>query len=79
VIDAALAHRACLGEAGLAARRARQEVGAMWQIVEAEAWAELERRAALDGLRSELEARVGRGELPASVAASTILSRALSR
>jgi len=79
VIDAAVAHCACLGEAGLAARRARQEVRAMWQIVEAEAWAELERRAALDGLRSELEARVGRGELPASVAASTILSRALSR
>jgi LAO/AO transport system kinase len=79
VLAAAAAHRACLGAAGLGARRARQEVRAMWRIVEAGAWAELERRAALDGLRAELEAKVAGGALPASVAASEILARALSR
>jgi LAO/AO transport system kinase len=72
------AHRSCLGEAGVRARRAQQEVRAMWQIVEAGAWAELEKRAALDGLRGELEGRVARGEVPASVAAAQILARALA-
>lgn len=69
------AHRDRLVESGeLSRRRAAQEVAAMWRMVHESAWSELERRAGVHALGADLEGRVLRGELPASVAASELLA-----
>lgn len=75
-LEAAIdAHRDRLVESGeLSRRRASQEVEAMWRIVKESAWAELSRRAGVHALGAEVEGRVRRGELPASVAATEILT-----
>lgn len=71
------AHRDRMIEAGeLPRRRASQEVAAMWRTVEQAAWLALRSRPGVMALGTELEAKVRAGELPATVAAEAILTRA---
>ena len=67
-------HREHLGDDGLAARRAEQQLEFTWALVRDELALRLRRSPAVRALRDEVRAAVLAGELPASVAADRILA-----
>lgn len=69
-----LRHREHLGEAGLAARRATQQLEFAWALVRDELAGRLTRSPGVRGVRAEVEAAVRSGELPAASAADVILA-----
>jgi LAO/AO transport system kinase len=69
-----VAHRDHLGEAGLAARRAHQQLDFAWALVRDELEQRLRRSAPVRRVREEVRDRVLRGELPAVEAADRILA-----
>jgi GTPase len=69
-----LAHREHLGEAGLAAKRARQQLDFTWALVRDELDQRLRHSSAVRAIRDEVREAVLTGELPATVAADRILA-----
>ena len=69
-----LDHRAHLGEAGLAAKRAEQQLDFTWALVRDELEQRLRRSPGVRALREQIRAEVLAGELPATVAADRILA-----
>ena len=69
-----LAHRAHLGEQGLAAKRAHQQLDFTWTLVRDELDQRLRHNAAVKAIRAEVREAVLSGELPATVAADRILA-----
>jgi LAO/AO transport system kinase len=71
---AVVRHGAALGEAGLAARRAEQQVAWMWATVRDRLLDRLRDDPAVRAALPELEAAVRAGELPATAAADAVLA-----
>jgi LAO/AO transport system kinase len=69
-----LAHREHLGEDGLAAKRARQQLEFTWALVRAELAERLRHSAGVAAIRDRVQRQVLAGELPATTAADHILS-----
>ena len=69
-----LGHRDHLGEDGLAAKRARQQLEFTWSLVRDELAQRLRRSRSVAAIRDEIREQVLAGELPATVAADQILS-----
>ena len=69
-----LAHREHLGRAGLADKRAEQQLEFTWALVRDELEQRLRRSPAVREIRDEIRAAVLSGELPATVAADRILA-----
>lgn len=69
-----LDHRAHLGEAGLAAKRAEQQLDFTWAMVRDELDERLRLSPGVRALRAEVRAQVLAGELPATVAADRLLA-----
>jgi len=69
-----LAHRDHLGEEGLAAKRARQQLDFTWALVRDELDQRLRLAPHVRRIRDEVRAAVLSGELPATVAADRILA-----
>ncbi len=69
-----LAHRAHLGDDGLAARRARQQLDFTWALVRDELDQRLRHSPGVRAIREEVRAGVLGGELPATVAADRLLA-----
>ncbi len=69
-----LAHRDHLGEDGLAAKRARQQLEFTWSLVRDELAQRLRRSRGVAAIRDEIREQVLSGELPATVAADQILA-----
>ena len=69
-----LAHRGHLGEAGLAERRARQQLDFTWALVRDELDQRLRHSPGVRAIREQVRAAVLAGELPATVAADRILA-----
>ena len=74
VWGAVLRHRESLGEAGLAAKRAQQQLDFTWALVRDELEQRLRRSPAVAAVRDEVRAAVLSGELPAAAAADRILA-----
>ena len=68
-----IAHRAHLGDEGLAAKRAEQQLEFTWALVRDELEQRLRHSPAVRAIRDEVREQVLSGELPASVAADRIL------
>ena len=68
-----LAHREHLGDDGLAAKRAEQQLEFTWALVRDELEQRLRHSAAVRAIRDEVREQVLSGELPATVAADRIL------
>jgi LAO/AO transport system kinase len=69
-----LLHREHLGDDGLAAKRAEQQLEFTWALVREELGQRLARSAAVRDVRDEVRRAVLAGELPASVAADRLLA-----
>jgi LAO/AO transport system kinase len=69
-----LAHRDHLGEQGLAAKRAGQQLDFTWSLVRDEIEQRLRHSPAVREVREEIRDHVLSGELPATVAADRILA-----
>jgi LAO/AO transport system kinase len=69
-----LAHRDHLGEDGLGAKRARQQLEFTWSLVRDELAQRLRRSRGVAAIRDEIREQVLAGELPATVAADQILA-----
>jgi LAO/AO transport system kinase len=69
-----LAHREHLGDEGLTAKRAAQQLDFTWALVRDELEQRLRRSAEVRAVRDEIRAAVLSGELPATVAADRILA-----
>ena len=69
-----IGHREHLGEDGLAAKRARQQLDFTWALVRDELADRLRRSPAVAEIRDEVRAAVLAGELPATTAADQILA-----
>ena len=69
-----LAHREHLGEQGLTAKRAGQQLDFTWALVRDELEQRLRRSADVRAVRDEIREAVLSGELPATVAADRILA-----
>jgi LAO/AO transport system kinase len=69
-----LGHREHLGEAGLARKRAGQQLDFTWALVRDELDQRLRRSASVAAIRDEVRAAVLSGELPAPMAADRILA-----
>jgi len=69
-----LAHREHLGEDGLNAKRAVQQLDFTWALVRDELEQRLRRSADVRAVRDEIRAAVLSGDLPATVAADRILA-----
>ncbi len=69
-----LAHREHLGEEGLAAKRAAQQLEFTWALVRDELEQRLQHSAAVRAVREEIREQVLSGELPAPVAADKMLA-----
>jgi LAO/AO transport system kinase len=69
-----LSHRDHLGEDGLAAKRARQQLDFTWSLVRDELAQRLRRSRGVAEIRDEIRRQVLAGELPATVAADRILA-----
>ena len=69
-----LGHRDHLGEDGLAAKRARQQLEFTWSLVRDELAQRLRRSRGVAAIRDEIREQVLAGELPATVAADQILA-----
>ena len=74
VWERVLAHRDHLGEAGLARKRAHQQLDFTWALVRDELEQRLRHSPGVKAIRTELRDAVLSGELPASVAADRILA-----
>jgi len=74
VWDRVGAHRAHLGEAGLADKRAHQQLEFTWALVRDELDQRLRHSASVRAMRDEVRAAVLAGELPATVAADRLLA-----
>lgn len=74
VWDRVLAHRDHLGAAGLAEKRARQQLDFTWALVRDELDQRLRHSAAVREIRADVRDAVLAGELPATVAADRILA-----
>ena len=72
--DRVLAHREHLGEAGLATKRAGQQLDFTWALVRDELDQRLRRSPGVRAVRDDVRARVLSGELPATVAADEVLA-----
>jgi LAO/AO transport system kinase len=68
-----LEHRAHLGEEGLTAKRADQQLAFTWALVRDEMADRLRRSPGVAGVRDEVRRQVLAGELPATVAADRLL------
>jgi LAO/AO transport system kinase len=68
-----LAHREHLGDEGLAAKRAEQQLEFTWSLVRDELEQRLRHSPAVRAIRDEVREQVLSGELPATVAADRIL------
>ena len=68
-----LAHRASLGDEGLAAKRADQRLDFAWALVRDELEQRLRRSPAVSAIRADVRAAVRSGELPPTAAADKIL------
>jgi LAO/AO transport system kinase len=69
-----LGHRDHLGDDGLAAKRARQQLEFTWSLVRDELSQRLRRSRGVAAIRDEIREQVLAGELPATVAADQILA-----
>ena len=69
-----LAHRAHLGDAGLAAKRAGQQLDFTWSLVRDELDQRLRHSPGVRAIREQVSAAVLAGELPATVAADRLLA-----
>jgi LAO/AO transport system kinase len=69
-----LAHRDHLGEDGLGAKRARQQLEFTWSLVRDELAQRLRRSSGVAEIRDEIRQQVLAGEIPATVAADRILA-----
>lgn len=69
-----LAHRAHLGEEGLAAKRAAQQLDFTWSLVRDELDQRLRHSPGVRAIREQVSAAVLAGELPATVAADRLLA-----
>ena len=69
-----MAHRESLGEEGLAAKRAEQQLDFTWALVRDELEDRLRRSAGVRRVREELRREVLAGQLPASAAADRLLA-----
>jgi LAO/AO transport system kinase len=69
-----LDHREHLGEAGLAAKRARQQLDFTWALVRDELAERLRRSAGVAAIRERVQQQVLGGELPATTAADRLLA-----
>jgi LAO/AO transport system kinase len=69
-----LAHRASLGEDGLRAKRAEQQLDFTWALVRDELDQRLRHSAGVRRIRDEVSRAVLAGELPAPVAADRLLA-----
>jgi LAO/AO transport system kinase len=74
VWEQVVAHRDLLGEAGLADRRAHQQLDFAWALVRDELEQRLRRSAPVRRVREEVREQVLRGDLPAVEAADRILA-----
>jgi LAO/AO transport system kinase len=74
VWDKVLAHRASLGEDGLALKRSEQQLDFTWALVRDELESRLSRSPGVAAVRDEVRAEVLAGRLPATAAADRILS-----
>ncbi len=74
VWEKVLAHRASLGDDGLAAKRAEQQLDFTWALVRDELESRLRRSPGVAAVRDEVRAEVLGGRLPATAAADRILS-----
>ncbi|KQW45233.1 protein kinase [Nocardioides sp. Root1257] len=74
VWDRVIAHRDHLGEAGLARKRAHQQLDFTWALVRDELDQRLRHSAGVKAIRAEVREAVLGGELPATVAADRILA-----
>ncbi len=74
VWDEVLAHRAQLGDAGLALKRARQQLDFTWALVRDELDHRLQVSPAVASLRAELQSSILAGDLSAPEAADRILA-----
>jgi LAO/AO transport system kinase len=74
VWDKVLAHRASLGEDGLARKRSEQQLDFTWALVRDELESRLRRSPGVAAVRDEVRAEVLAGRLPATAAADRILS-----
>ena len=74
VWDRVEAHRAHLGEAGVADKRAHQQLDFTWALVRDELDQRLRHSVGVRAMRDEVRAAVLAGELPATVAADRILA-----
>jgi LAO/AO transport system kinase len=74
VWEQVVAHRDLLGDAGLADRRAHQQLDFAWALVRDELEQRLRRSAPVRRVREEVREQVLRGELPAVEAADRILA-----
>ncbi|UDY24408.1 methylmalonyl Co-A mutase-associated GTPase MeaB [Nocardioides sp. Kera G14] len=73
VWEQVVAHRDHLGEAGLAEKRARQQLDFTWALVRDELEQRLRHSPAVRAIRETLSAEVLAGEMPATVAADRLL------
>ncbi len=69
-----LAHRDHLGEQGLAAKRAEQQLDFTWALVRDELAERLRGNAGVAAIRDEVSSAVRAGELPATIAADRIIA-----
>ncbi|MDO9458485.1 methylmalonyl Co-A mutase-associated GTPase MeaB [Nocardioides sp.] len=74
VWERVLSHRVHLGEAGLAAKRAEQQLAFTWALVRDELDQRLRHSPGVRAIRDEVRAEVLSGELPATVAADRLLA-----
>ena len=74
VWEKVLAHRASLGEDGLARKRAEQQLDFTWALVRDELESRLRRSSGVAAVRAEVRSEVPAGRLPAAAAAARILS-----
>lgn len=74
VWDRVIGHRESLGEAGLAAKRAEQQLAFMWSLVRDELQRRLTTSPGVAGVRDQVAAQVRSGDLPATAAAEAILA-----
>lgn len=69
-----IAHRASLGEEGLAAKRSKQQLELTWALVRDELDNRLRRSAGVAKVRDSIESEVLQGDLPAPLAADRLLA-----
>jgi LAO/AO transport system kinase len=74
VWEKALAHRASLGDDGLARKRAEQQLDFTWALVRDELESRLRRSSGVAAVRDDVRTEVLAGRLPATAAADRILS-----